>query len=77
MQLCKIQLAGGAVRAGVVEAGQVRFLSGSLSDVLHAVDVLNPALQPGALIRTQHQPSLIMIKQPRSSTERDRTPSLN
>ncbi len=38
MQLCKVQLAGGTVRAGVVEAGQVRFLNGSLSDVLHAAD---------------------------------------
>ena len=38
MQLCKVQLAGGAVRAGVVEAGQVRFLGVSLSEVLHAAD---------------------------------------
>src|SRR5438132_8051635 len=35
MQLCKVQVAG-EVRAGALEAGLVRFLSRSLSDVLHS-----------------------------------------
>lgn len=46
MQLCKVQLGDGTVRGGIVEAGQVRFLKGSLSEVLHAPD-------PAAAARSQ------------------------
>jgi 2-dehydro-3-deoxy-D-arabinonate dehydratase len=38
MQLCKVQVAGGGVRAGALEAGEVHFLGRSLSDVLHSPD---------------------------------------
>src|SRR5205823_2737162 len=36
MQLCKVQLAGGAIRAGVLEGDKVRLLASSLSEILHA-----------------------------------------
>jgi 2-dehydro-3-deoxy-D-arabinonate dehydratase len=35
MQLCKVQLAGGAVRTGAIAGEQVRLLSASLSEILH------------------------------------------
>src|SRR6266849_1755566 len=39
MQLCKVQLSTGAIRAAVLDGGQVRLLAvASLSDVLHASD---------------------------------------
>jgi 2-dehydro-3-deoxy-D-arabinonate dehydratase len=35
MQLCKVKLAGGGIRTGVVEGDEVRLLSWSLSEILH------------------------------------------
>jgi 2-dehydro-3-deoxy-D-arabinonate dehydratase len=36
MQLCKVQLSGGAVRTGVIEDQRVRLLAWSLSEILHS-----------------------------------------
>jgi 2-dehydro-3-deoxy-D-arabinonate dehydratase len=36
MQLCKVELAGGKIRAGVLEAERVLLLAAGLSEVLHA-----------------------------------------
>ncbi len=38
MQLCKVRLPSGAASAGVLDGQQVRLLSASLGDVLHAAD---------------------------------------
>jgi 2-dehydro-3-deoxy-D-arabinonate dehydratase len=48
MQLCKVQLAGGGIRTGVIEGGEVRLLSGALTEILHstrAADVLHDRLE--------------------------------
>jgi 2-dehydro-3-deoxy-D-arabinonate dehydratase len=38
MQLCKVQLSGGNIRTGVLEAERVRLIQASLSEILHATD---------------------------------------
>ncbi len=35
MQLCKVRLAGGSIRTGVLEGNQIRLLSWTLSEILH------------------------------------------
>src|SRR5947199_4198072 len=48
MQLGKVQLAGGGIRTGVVEGGQLRLIAGALSEILHSTrpaDVVRDRLE--------------------------------